>query len=136
MIVLEQLPEALEFANRLLGVKFTADTARWISAVDSDGRLMGVVILTRFTSSNCEMSIVSVNRRFISKALIRALYQYCFVDLGLRRVTCIVDSSNSRSLDVCRRLGFIEEARLQNLYGDNDGIVFRMKREEFNLLRT
>ena len=134
-VMLEQKPSCLEFANNLLNVRFTPENCRWISSLDDDGKLLGVVVLSRFTPWNCELSAAGVSHKFMTRAFIKAVFRYCFVDCGLRRITAVVEDGNILALEIDKRLGFVQEARLENWYGDIDGIVLRMKREECKWLR-
>lgn len=134
-VVLAQIPECLEFVNRTLGVKFTPDMARWISNIDEDGKLLGVVVLTRFTPWNCELSAASVSPKTWSRAMLKAVFSYCFLDCNLSRITAVVEDGNITALEFDKRLGFVQEGRLKDWYGDKDGILLRMTRDECRWLR-
>lgn len=130
-VVLTQIPECLEFANKVLGVKFDPMMARWISNIGTDGKLLGVVVLDRFSPWNCELSAASVSPKTWSKAMLKAVFKYCFTDLNLCRVTAVVEDGNITALEFDKRLGFVQEARLKDWYGEGkDGIALRMLRAE------
>lgn len=133
--MLEQHVSCLEFVNNMLGVKFTPDMARWISNIDDDGKLLGVVVLSRFTPWNCELSAASVSPKTWSRAMLKAVFSYCFIDCGLSRITAVVEDGNITALEFDKRLGFVQEARLKDWYGDKDGILLRMTRDECRWLR-
>lgn len=119
----------------MLGVKFTPDMARWISNIDDDGKLLGVVVLSRFTPWNCELSAASVSPKTWSRAMLKAVFSYCFIDCGLSRITAVVEDGNITALEFDKRLGFVQEGRLKDWYGDKDGILLRMTRDECRWLR-
>lgn len=136
MVVLQQIPECIEFVNKMLNVKFTPENARWISNIDEDGKLLGVVVCSRFTPWNCEISAASVSPRAWSRAMMRAVFTYCFIDCGLSRVTAVVEDGNFTALEFDKRLGYIQEARLKDWYGSGkDGILLRMTKSECKWLR-
>lgn len=134
-VMLEQHVSCLEFVNNMLGVKFTPDMARWISNIDDDGKLLGVVVLSRFTPWNCELSAASVSPKTWSRAMLKAVFSYCFIDCGLSRITAVVEDGNITALEFDKRLGFVQEGRLKDWYGDKDGILLRMTRDECRWLR-
>lgn len=135
-VVLQQIPECLEFVNKMLNVKFTPENARWISNIDEDGKLLGVVVFSRFTPWNCELSAASVSSKAWSRAMMRAVFTYCFIDCGLSRVTAVVEDGNFTALEFDKRLGYIQEARLKDWYGpEKDGILLRMTKDECKWLR-
>lgn len=130
MIDFTQRPEYLEFANAVLGVAFKPADCAWLASLDAAGRLLGVVIYSRFTPFHCEMSVASNSPRFLSRSFLNAAFGYPFHQCGHRRVTAVVEDSNTHALQFNKRLGFIEEGRLKKWFGDHDGIVLGMLKEE------
>lgn len=115
-----------------LGAQFLyGSDCKATARLHADGSIAAVVLYTRFARSNVEMSIASdgsatwADRRFI-----RAVFSYPFLQLEKRRVTIITSEHNDRMLQQATRLGFTQEGRLRGWYGDDDGILFGMLREE------
>lgn len=130
MISCEQNPAWLEFANKVLGVGFDVAQAVWITHLVDD-KPVAVAVYNRFSAYNCEMSIATDGgRRWASRAFLRSCYLYPFVQLGLKRVSAVVEEKNTKSLTLCRKLGHAEEARLMAWFGEQDGILFRMMKED------
>lgn len=134
MVCIEQKQEYLDFINDLLDVKFVSGQAISIASLNEQKEILGVVVYNNFTEHNCELSVASVSPRFLSKSFLRAVFHYPFITAGKRRITAIIEDGNEAALTLDRRLGFVEEARLKGWYGDKDGIVLRMLREECNAL--
>ncbi len=133
MIVLEQDERLLEWARQVLKVKFEPNQATWISLVDDEIR--AVVVYTRFSTHNCEMSIATDNAKtWATRKFMRACYRYAFDQLKVARVTVVIEEDNEASIELCRRLGHVEEGRLKHWFGDKDGILMRMTREECKYL--
>lgn len=131
MIIFEQRAELLEFANRILEVKFNPAQCVWISRLNEDGTPLVVVVFDRFSPYNCEMSIASDGtRRWYSREFVGICFRYAFNQMKLNRVTVVVEEDNEKSLKMCRQLGYVEEGRLVQWYGDVDGIAFRMLKKE------
>lgn len=131
MIIFEQRLEYLDFANRVLGVDFTPGMITWITKLAPDGSIAAVVVFNFVTTYNCEMSVASNGRaRWAMRDFLSHCYGYAFNQLGLVRVTAVVEDDNEKSLTMCRKLGHVEEARLKNWFGTKDGVVMRMLKEE------
>lgn len=131
MIITEQIPVLLEFANRVLDVRFDPVQCTWISQIDDDGRIVAVVVYSRFSTHNCEMSIATDEQRtWANRAFLRACYRYVFGQLNKTRITVVIEEDNEKSLVMCRKLGHVEEGRLKCWFGAKDGIVMRMLRSE------
>jgi RimJ/RimL family protein N-acetyltransferase len=131
LIVFDQDPRLLAFASVVLGVRFDPAQSTWISNIADDGEPLAVVVYTRFSPYNCEMSIATDGRRkWATRAFLRSCYRYPFIQLGLVRVTGVVEDGNERALRLNQALGHVEEARLKSWFGAKDGIVFRLLKSE------
>lgn len=126
----------LEWASDILGVKFDPKQCAWIAKVSQDFDIIAVVVYTRFSPWNCEMSIASKNPKWASKGFLKFAFSYPFEQLKLTRVTAAVEPDNSKSIDMLERLGFIQEATLSEWFGDKDALIYRMKRSECKWLNT
>lgn len=134
MVSIEQKPEFMEFINNVLNVKFVPEQAMTIASLNEQGDILGVVAFNNFTEHNCELSVASITPRFLSKTFLRAVFHYPFITAGKRRITAIIEEGNEPALTLDKRLGFVEEAKLKGWYGEKDGIVLRMLREECKIL--
>jgi RimJ/RimL family protein N-acetyltransferase len=133
MISCEQRLEYLAFANRVLDVNFEPDPTKnvWLTRLNEDGTIAAVVVYSDFSVHNCEMSVASDGgSTWATRDFLGVCYRYPFNQLGKRRVTAVVESRNTASLRMCRKLGHVEEACLKHWFGADDGIVMRMLKEE------
>lgn len=130
MIYAAQDPALLERAGAVLGVRFDPKACAWVSNVSDDGEVLAVVVYTRFSPWNCEMSVASSSPRWASRKFIRAAFQYPFQQCRLRRVTAAVEPDNAASIFMLERLGFIREATLAEWFGEKDAHIYRMTRKE------
>jgi RimJ/RimL family protein N-acetyltransferase len=132
VISIEQRQEFFDFVNRGLDVAF--DPAReyciCIASLSDAGEILGVVVFSGFTSHNVELSVYSITPKFLTRDLLKVIFHYAFITAGKRRVTAIVEEGNDKALDIDQRIGFVHESVAKNWYGDKDGIVLRMLREE------
>ena len=129
-------PALLDFANNVLEVKFVPEECRWIGSVTEDMHIMGVVVYSRWTAHNCEMSVASVTPKFMTRAFLKKVFRYPFIELGLCRVTAVVEENNIKALKMNHGLGFKDEGILRNWYGEGrNGVVMGMLKDECKWLK-
>lgn len=100
-----------------------------------NGLILGGVVFDQYTETEGQANIVMSGAfdspRWASRATLRQLFIYPFIQLGCRRMTTITRADNERALKLDEGLGFKREGVLRCLYpGDVDGIVLGMLREE------
>jgi RimJ/RimL family protein N-acetyltransferase len=131
MIVVDQHPALLNFANEILEVKFQPENCKWISSVTEKNEIMGVIVYSMWTTHNCEMSVASVTPKFLTRAFIKNAFYFPLVLWGLSRVTAVVEEDNHKALKMNHGLGFTDEGILRNWYGaGRNGIAMGMLKEE------
>jgi RimJ/RimL family protein N-acetyltransferase len=136
MVSIEQKQEYFDFINEILDVRFEPGAAVCIASLDTNGDILGVAVFTRFMTHNCELSAASVSPRFLTRQFLDVLFHYAFITAGKRRITAVIEDGNINALKMDKRLGFIEEGRLKGWYGEKDGLILRMLREECRWLRA
>jgi RimJ/RimL family protein N-acetyltransferase len=67
--------------------------------------------------------------------MIWVCFNYPFVQLGCSKLFGQVPASNRKALEFDLKLGFIEEARVKDVFPDGDLIVIAMKREDCRWLK-
>jgi len=126
----------------LLG--FDAQIARWVGerskvydfgpcraiGVVREGNIVAGVVYSNFRSGNIEATLAADDPRWCSRGVLRGLFRYPFVQLGCRRITCIVAADNPRSLKLCLGLGFALEGRCRQVFGSVDGLICGMLADE------
>ena len=122
--------EHLAWACEKLRVRFSPKDVTWLSAVDSDGKLAGVVIYSRHSTTNCEMSVVAANPRFLTRRTLRMFFGYPFNQLGYLRVMAVTEHTNRHAAEFLQRLGFALEGYLRKWFGTADGLLMGMLKEE------
>lgn len=103
---------------------------RAIEAVRSDGTIVGMVAYSEWTP-NAVVMHVAIEHPAALRHLLRAGFEYPFIESGRRIALCAVLSSNARSLVLVRRLGFRETHRIRDGWVEGVDIVsFEMNRSE------
>lgn len=136
MVDIQQKQEYFDFINEILGVKFDPKMAICMASLSSSGDILGVVVYDRFTTTGVELSVASVSPRFLTKDFLDAVFHYPFVTCGKTRVTAVIEEDNHRAMRLNTGLGFVSEAKLKCWYGNKDGIILRMLRDECRWVRA
>lgn len=99
--------------------------------LERDGALVAVVVYDNFSDCDCNMHLASDgSRRWMNKELLLAAFAYPFTQLGLRRLTGLVDTRNAGALQLNAHLGFVREGLCRHALPDSDLVVLGMLREE------
>lgn len=105
--------------------------------IEKDGVLKAGVMFDSYTGVNG--SISAHWRVEDPKALTKFFYwmcfDYAFNHAKAKRLTGLVHSKNEKARKVDKKLGFTEEATLENYFPDGDGIVYRMYRQDCRFIR-
>lgn len=88
-----------------------------------DGELAAVVVWSEFRWPDIQASIVSSSPRWFTRAHIREILRYPFVQLRCKRVTAITWATNQRARAFLCRLGFRQEGFHPEAMPDGDAAV-------------
>lgn len=86
-----------------------APVARPLTAIGfaaSSGDILGVAIYNNFRQHDVECSIVTATPRWATPGNIRVIFNYPFVQLGVKRMTAITSKSNKRCRKLLEGVGF------------------------------
>lgn len=102
---------------------------RGIKAVDSAGRIQGMVLFDRWTFSSAHAH-VALDSPFAGRVLLRAAFQYVFEDCGRSILLGMVAKRNQRSLWLAHNLGFALRHVVKDGFAPgNDLVLLEMRRE-------
>lgn len=93
------------------------------------GERLGAVLYTRFANGDITMTCAG-EIGWTSKAALRLMFAYPFVQLKCRRVTAVVHERNRAMRDYCERMGFKLEGVKRQAIDGSDAYQFGMLREE------
>lgn len=130
MIVYKQDARLVEWVNRQLGLAFDPEKVKSIATIDDDGKLLAVVLYSRFSAFGCEMTIASNSPRWCSRKFLKAAFQYPFIQCGFKRVSFVTTPSNTKAIELNKRLGAKLEGVLRQWFGDEDGLIFGLLASE------
>jgi hypothetical protein len=123
----EQQNALVNLAGAKLGIEFHPPYVAVAIMETKNATLEGVVILNCYSNANIEIS--GVGQRCWTRPVLRALADYIYNGLRCARVTLTTRAGNRKAR---RFLGrhFKFETRLRRFYGDEDGLQYRMCRDE------
>lgn len=124
-------PQLVTWADHVIEGGNFRDDAVAIGLVDGE-EVKGVIVYEGFTASNCNMHVASdLSGHWITRELLFTAFAYPFIQCGLRRVTGLVPSKNTRALDFDLKLGFTPEGKMRHFLPDGDDmIILGMLRED------
>lgn len=94
-----------------------------------DGRLVGGILYEDFNGANIICHIAGEGHYWLDRTFLWMIFDYPFRQLGVRRMTAPVASSNAACINFVQRLGFEREAILHDAHPDGDILVFKMTAE-------
>lgn len=100
-----------------------------ISRSDDKG-LLGGVLYQNYTGTSVNVHMAGFDPSWVIRDMIWVCFHYPFVQLNCRKMFGQVPASNVRALEFDRKLGFIEETRIKDVFPDGDLVVLSMKRED------
>jgi len=127
-----QDPEYLDIAADIIGVPhFNPDLTYTIGIFDDDCEFQGVLLYNNWEEKNVSMHIASVTPKWCTKSVLKVIFTYPFMELGVNRVTAAIREGNTKSRSLVERLGFKQEGELRHYYdtGESD-IIYGMTKEE------
>lgn len=121
----EHYPWIAERAKLVCGPAFVA-----IEAMDESGRIHGMLGMDGFLPNSASMSI-ALDNPAVLRRLLGPAFSWLFITTGRKLATCAVLSTNTRSLELVRHVGFREVFRGRNWWEPEvDLVLFEMRRAE------
>ena len=111
------------------GTHFNPDTDIVIARTEHQ-RLLGGVVFQKFTGASIRMHMASFDPHAMNRDILWVVFHYPFAQLGCSVLLGEIPSGNTKALDINRRLGFKEVARIEGAYPDGDLVVMAMRRED------
>lgn len=97
--------------------------------LERNGQLIAGVVYSVFNGSCITADIRGVGR-WANREFLRVIFDYPFRQLGVKRITAVVESDNDTSQKFVKHLGFVHEATLRHAGRSGDLLVFRMFRDD------
>lgn len=114
-------PWVLERAG---GGQFIPGTYSAIGRV-KDGNLAGGIIYESFNGANVFCHIAGEGR-WMNRDFLRMIFDYPFRQLGVKRMTAMIVSNNSKCIGFVENLGFEKECEMFQAHNDGNILVYRL----------
>lgn len=126
MIVSEPSAEIAAWVGARIGVEFHPPYTT-LAHIDR-GRIIAGFVFNVWTGHDVEISLAADR---LSLTLMRAVFDYVTRQLGCRRATCRTRADNSNAQKLLARLGAELEGRQRGYFGDCDGLLYGIIKEDF-----
>ena len=100
-----------------------------------DGVLCGGVIFNNYTGASINLHVWGRDANWADRDMLWITFHYPFIQLRCRKVFGQIPANNTAALDFDLKLGFKIEARIRDVFPDEDLIVVAMKREDCRWLK-
>jgi hypothetical protein len=111
------------------GAQYIPAAAKCIGLVE-DGKVIAGVMYEAYNGANVSMHVAGEGRRWLTRDFLWICFDYPFNQLGVKRVTGVVPSSNADARRFDEHLGFVYEATLKDAYPGGDLIIYSMHRDQ------
>lgn len=105
----------------------------WYQAIglERDGEIVAACIFNLYSTSDIAMHIASIpGGRWMTKSYLRAVFEYPFLQLGVRRVTGYVPAKNFAAQRFDEHIGFTLEGLMREALPDDDVLLYGMLKRE------
>lgn len=101
-----------------------------ISILNDDGTPAAVALYTDYNTANINIHIsAEPGKHWCTREFLWYCFRYPFVELGVKRLTGIVASSNAQARKFDENLGFTLEATLKDAHPEGDLLVYKMTKD-------
>lgn len=106
-----------------------------IANVSPEGKIRGVVGFDAWNGASCEMHVAGEGN-WVTRELLRAVFDYAFGVAGLNVLIGMVPSTNERALRFDRHIGFEEVGRIRDGAPGGDLVILQLRRENCRYLES
>ena len=94
--------------------------------IERDGEIIGGVAINEFNGANVNMHTAAARRHWLNREFLFVIFDYCFRQLKVARVTALVGEGNAHARKFIRKVGFVDEARISAAHPTGDLMVMTM----------
>lgn len=118
----------------LMGIRYSEDFRGVVYYAGDD--VAGGVAYNNFNNKVCSMHMVILKPEYVTRDIIREVFEYPFVVCKLEHILGFVDDSNDAAMAFDLRLGFDEVARLPGgAKSGKDLVILSMSKESCRWIR-
>jgi len=98
--------------------------------VERGGECVGAVVYHEYRGNDIQLSCAATSPRWLSRAALRSIFAYPFIQLQVDRVTAFTPARARATRQFLESTGFIQEGIMRRGFDDDDCVVYGMLREE------
>lgn len=132
-ITIENQSQLRDWLSKVGEFEYPQETA--CIGQEKDGKIVAVFGFNNFTANSCQIHVASVGEYWFSKELLFAMFDYPFNKVKVKVIMATVYKGNIKSLNFCRKLGFVQVGDIPYGHAKGDLIVFAMKRNQCRWLQ-
>ncbi|MCK1742169.1 GNAT family N-acetyltransferase [Bradyrhizobium sp. 139] len=102
---------------------------------EENGKLLGGVIFTGYTGASIGLHVAGFDPHWINRDMLWITFHYPFEQLGVQKITGTIPTGNPKAVLFNRKLGFVEEARIADIFPDGDLLIMSMRKENCRWLK-
>ena len=119
--------EVAHWVGQQLGCNFGESRALGIGY---QGELIGGCVYYNARTTGMEVAIASTSPKWCNKTVLKHLFFYPFITCECKRISSLVTSTDTRAIELNKRLGFVHEGTVRDGHPDGDAELFGMLRHE------
>ena len=127
MIVVGDIVAAWVAEAAIVDLSKSSRAVGWVTKANA---LVAGILYDGFTGSNINMHSRILSSEFVTREWLFAIFDYPFNQLGVTRVTGLVNSTNRQAIKVNEHLGWKRETVLKDYFPGADGLVYVMRKED------
>ena len=116
------------------GGTWTPGRGTAIGKVAHDGTIQAGALYEDYNGANIVCHIAG-DGNWATREFLRVIFDYPFRQLGVKRITAPIASTNVKSVNLVTRMGFTLECTLAQATPDGDLHLFRMWRDECKYIK-
>lgn len=121
-----------DWVSKQLGHLWIPGGGRALGWADEDGTLVAGVVFSQFDGINVVLECAATPKtRWLDRRGLWAIFNYCFEQLGVVRVTAMAAENNNKSIKLLESAGFEYETRLERAAPQGYAmLIYRMFKED------
>lgn len=128
-------PHSIEHISRACRVPFVKGFTKCIAVYDSTDKLAGGVFFTDYNVASMNIHVASFRPYWITPQFLWLTFDYPFNVCNINKLIGLVPESNKAAIKFDLNLGFVEEARIRDVFPEGAMIVFGMYKADCRFLK-
>jgi L-amino acid N-acyltransferase YncA len=127
-VTTENQEELRNWLSKVGSFKYPAETM--CIGQEKNGELIAVVGYNEFLTNSCHIHVASTEVIWLTKDLLFAIFDYPFNKLKVKVILAPIGQNNTKSLRLCRKLGFKQVADIPYCHPNGNLVIMAMERNQ------